>query len=565
MTEEIEGLSEFVSQIKNPIWFREKEDFYAKCLIREFLQKCSRDKIVEMLKSILSVEERMGLVKTEMESFFQNQTKSFENHMMVKNELNDTDDQVQTRIKTEPKDIEAELIQKPEILFNKCILCSNTFENSRGIESHLTNVHSVSTHCQNQFMEKVINTELNNQSKPTETCWTEESFDLDLLESQTQLSNPTNEQPNEKIESSVEPIQNGDQDSDCGDSTIQSIQKTKKDRFTDSMAEIQNLSNNHLTIQSDKYTVENQEAKDLEATSNEELSVPEKATKSQKAAEKKQETEDSVATSNENLSLPKKATKNHKVTKKQKELVTEEKQETDSKCGDLNIAPVEEENYQEFSLPYGWKKVGYKRKSGVLKDQWDFHVLSPLGKKLRSNIAIRKYLEINPDIKCDPNVTTTSKKMVQNANKNTEENKEIEDSEATGNENLSLPKKATKRQTATKKEQETQDSEATSNIKLSLSKDTTKSKKAAEKKQETKDSVATSNENLSLPKKATKNHKVTKKQKELVTEEKQETEDSEATSNEKLPLPKIATEKKQVTEEKRDTQDFFPTSFYLVA
>ena len=539
MTEEIEGLSEFVSQIKNPIWFREKEDFYAKCLIREFLQKCSRDKIVEMLKSILSVEERMGLVKTEMESFFQNQTKSFENHMMVKNELNDTDDQVQTRIKTEPKDIEAELIQKPEILFNKCILCSNTFENSRGIESHLTNVHSVSTHCQNQFIEKVINTELNNQSKPTETCWLEESFDLDLLESQTQLSNPTNEQPNEKIESSVEPIQNGDQDSDCGDSTIQSIQETKKDRFTDSMAEIQNLSNNHLTIQSDKYTVENQEAGDLEATSNEELSLPEKANKGNK------KTEDSEVTNKEKIQSPHEATKMN---------IAE-----DSKCGDLNIAPVEEENYQEFSLPYGWKKVGYKRKSGATKDQWDFHVLSPLGKKLRSNIAIRKYLEINPDIKCDPNVTTTSKKMVQNANKNTEENKEIEDSEATGNENLSLPKKATKRQTATKKEQETQDSEATSNIKLSLSKNTTKPQKAAEKKQETEDSVATSNENLSLPKKATKNHKVTKKQKELVTEEKQETEDSEATSNEKLPLPKIATEKK------RETQDFFPTSFYLVA
>ena len=544
MTEVIEGLSEFVSQIKKPIWFREKEDFYAKCLIREFLQKCSSDKIVEMLKSILSVEERMGLVKTEMESFFQNQTKSFENHMMVKNELNDTDDQVQTRIKTEPKDIEAELIQKSEILFNKCILCSNTFENSRGIESHLTNVHSVSTHCQNQFIEKVINTELNNQSKPTETFWLEESFDLDLLESQTQLSNPTNEQPNEKIESSVEPIQNGDQDSDCGDSTIQSIQETKKDRFTDSMAEIQNLSNNHLTIQSDKYTVENQEAEDLEATSNEGLSLPEKANKGNK------KTEDSEETNKEKVQSPHEATKMN---------IAE-----DSKCGDLNIAPVEE-NYQEFSLPYGWKKVGYKRKSGASKDQWDFHVLSPLGKKLRSNIAIRKYLEINPDIKCDPNVTTTSKKMVQNANKNTEENKEIEDSEATGNENLSLPKKATKRQTATKKEQETQDSEAISNIKLSLSKKATKPQKAAEEKQEAEDSVATSNENLSLPKKATKNHKVTKKQQELVTEKKQETEDSEATSNEKLPLPKIATEKKQVTEEKRETQDFFPTSFYLVA
>ena len=64
------GLEKLVSNIKEPIWFREKEDFNAKCLIRDFLQKCSSDKIVEMLKNILSVEERMGLVKTEMESFF---------------------------------------------------------------------------------------------------------------------------------------------------------------------------------------------------------------------------------------------------------------------------------------------------------------------------------------------------------------------------------------------------------------------------------------------------------------------------------------------------------------
>ena len=55
------GLEKLVSNIKGPIWFREKVDFNAICLIREFLQKCSNDKIVEMLKNILSVEERMGL------------------------------------------------------------------------------------------------------------------------------------------------------------------------------------------------------------------------------------------------------------------------------------------------------------------------------------------------------------------------------------------------------------------------------------------------------------------------------------------------------------------------
>ena len=67
-------------------------------------------------------------------------------------------------------------------------------------------------------------------------------------------------------------------------------------------------------------------------------------------------------------------------------------------------------SYKEYLLPYDWKKVALKSKNS---DRWDFHVLSPQGKKFRSNIEIRKYLEVNPDIKCDRNVTNTSKKMVQ--------------------------------------------------------------------------------------------------------------------------------------------------------
>ena len=68
------------------------------------------------------------------------------------------------------------------------------------------------------------------------------------------------------------------------------------------------------------------------------------------------------------------------------------------------------EGYQEFSLPYGWKKVGHKRKSGASKDIWNFHVICPQGKKLRSNNDIFKYLEANPDVKCDQSVTNTSRK-----------------------------------------------------------------------------------------------------------------------------------------------------------
>ena len=85
--------------------------------------------------------------------------------------------------------------------------------------------------------------------------------------------------------------------------------------------------------------------------------------------------------------------------------------------------------YKEYLLPYDWKKVALKSKNS---DRWVFYVLSPQGKKLRSNIEIRKYLEVNPDIKCDRNVTNTSKKMVQidseseiSGDKGTEENKSV--------------------------------------------------------------------------------------------------------------------------------------------
>ena len=36
------GLEKLVSNIKGPIWFREKVDFNANLLIRKFLQECSK-------------------------------------------------------------------------------------------------------------------------------------------------------------------------------------------------------------------------------------------------------------------------------------------------------------------------------------------------------------------------------------------------------------------------------------------------------------------------------------------------------------------------------------------
>ena len=44
-----------MSMIKNPIWHEDQDNFYANCLVREFLQRCSGDKVIEMLKTVLSL------------------------------------------------------------------------------------------------------------------------------------------------------------------------------------------------------------------------------------------------------------------------------------------------------------------------------------------------------------------------------------------------------------------------------------------------------------------------------------------------------------------------------
>jgi len=58
----------------------------------------------------------------------------------------------------------------------------------------------------------------------------------------------------------------------------------------------------------------------------------------------------------------------------------------------------------EFSLPYGWKKIGRKRKN---KDHWDFYLISSDNKKFRSNAEVKRYTENNPNVKCDLSVTNT--------------------------------------------------------------------------------------------------------------------------------------------------------------
>ena len=65
----------------------------------------------------------------------------------------------------------------------------------------------------------------------------------------------------------------------------------------------------------------------------------------------------------------------------------------------------ESSDFQEYMLPYGWKKVGYRRTS----NRWDFYIITPDGKKLRSSVKVKEYLEKNPNVLCDIKVTNTNR------------------------------------------------------------------------------------------------------------------------------------------------------------
>jgi hypothetical protein len=83
------------------------------------------------------------------------------------------------------------------------------------------------------------------------------------------------------------------------------------------------------------------------------------------------------------------------------------------------VKKTEKEDYKEFKLPYGWKKVGKCRreKDPSLNCNWDFYVFSPDGQKFRSNVEIKNYLEKNPRVKCDLQVTSCSKTTVKSLTK----------------------------------------------------------------------------------------------------------------------------------------------------
>ena len=83
------------------------------------------------------------------------------------------------------------------------------------------------------------------------------------------------------------------------------------------------------------------------------------------------------------------------------------------------VKKTEKEDYKEFKLPYGWKKVGKcrKQKDPSLNCNWDFYVYSPDRQKFRSNVEIKNYLEKNPRVKCDLQVTSCSKTMLKSLTK----------------------------------------------------------------------------------------------------------------------------------------------------
>ena len=79
--------------------------------------------------------------------------------------------------------------------------------------------------------------------------------------------------------------------------------------------------------------------------------------------------------------------------------------EVDTTCEMDKVTVLKKtDNDVEFSLPYGWKKFGHKRKNS---DNWDFYLISSDNKRFRSNPEIKRYLENNPTVKCDLSVTNT--------------------------------------------------------------------------------------------------------------------------------------------------------------
>ena len=100
----------------------------------------------------------------------------------------------------------------------------------------------------------------------------------------------------------------------------------------------------------------------------------------------------------------------------------DQKDDVDNKTGELGSIETKETSKEKensvtkeyFHLPYGWIKevVSTKNQPSMRgKVREDIYLISPgsNGKKIKSAMKLHNFLEENPNIKCDLEVTSTSK------------------------------------------------------------------------------------------------------------------------------------------------------------
>ena len=67
-----------------------------------------------------------------------------------------------------------------------------------------------------------------------------------------------------------------------------------------------------------------------------------------------------------------------------------------------------EEKYREYDLPFGWKKIAYKKKSRNGVWLWATKIRSPNGKTFNSFKDIKEFVLKHPEMKCDAKLTNFS-------------------------------------------------------------------------------------------------------------------------------------------------------------
>ena len=100
-----------------------------------------------------------------------------------------------------------------------------------------------------------------------------------------------------------------------------------------------------------------------------------------------------------------------KFVKKHPEIEYDAKSTNFSLPNDLrkSMPPKIEENYREYDLPFGWKKVAHKTKYRA--GEWHISIRSPNGKKCQNFNDIEKFVLKHPEMKYDAKLTNFSKPL----------------------------------------------------------------------------------------------------------------------------------------------------------